>query len=383
MVRGVREGDRRQVARQHPRDAQPHRRRQGDRDDLRRRREGDRHRHEDRRRERVAKSSRASTPGFSIGGSYEKKWKDSADATKTRYTAAPAEISLVDNPCVPTATFSMVKADGSSEAKPFQRYGALKAVIADASMTNGDLFKLATAYLPDEQLEEMAKAETTMGDVRAALKKLADEDARAGRRAAGARADAGTRAEDREGPQGARARACGRCPISPAVCARSRTSRPTRSTKPSTRRTTRDSRRSSAPGSPPASRSSRRCRSKKPTSCSRRSRRPRRSRPRTSRRSTSSPRSRAARQERGRRRSRAARKFIAVDALEKVATLEKLNGRLTLQLLTAARRDRAGCTPRCSRSAKGSLRVVDKIRRPGRSHKTDDPNARRPTRSPK
>jgi hypothetical protein len=107
---------------------------------------------------------------------YEKKWKDSTDATKTRYTAAPAEISVVDNPCVPTATFSMVKADGTTEAKPFQRYGALKAAIADKGMTNGDLFKLATAYLPGEQLEEMAKAETTMGDVRSALQKLADEE---------------------------------------------------------------------------------------------------------------------------------------------------------------------------------------------------------------
>ncbi len=55
--------------------------------------------------------------GFSIGGSYEKKWTD-ADGNK-RYTADPSEISIVDNPCVGTAHFSMVKADGVTEDAPF------------------------------------------------------------------------------------------------------------------------------------------------------------------------------------------------------------------------------------------------------------------------
>lgn len=58
--------------------------------------------------------------GFSIGGQYEKKWKDPEDATLTRYTAKPSEISIVDNPCVPTAMFSMVKADGAVEQVPFK-----------------------------------------------------------------------------------------------------------------------------------------------------------------------------------------------------------------------------------------------------------------------
>lgn len=55
--------------------------------------------------------------GFSIGGSYEKTWKD---GNLTRYTARPAEISIVDNPCVPTARFQMVKADGVVEEKEFK-----------------------------------------------------------------------------------------------------------------------------------------------------------------------------------------------------------------------------------------------------------------------
>lgn len=44
--------------------------------------------------------------GFSIGGSYLNKW---GDGEYVRYTAKPAEVSIVDNPCMPGATFSMVK----------------------------------------------------------------------------------------------------------------------------------------------------------------------------------------------------------------------------------------------------------------------------------
>jgi hypothetical protein len=41
--------------------------------------------------------------GFSQGGAYERRWTD-CDG-KVRYTAAPTEISLVDLPCLPQATF--------------------------------------------------------------------------------------------------------------------------------------------------------------------------------------------------------------------------------------------------------------------------------------
>ena len=64
--------------------------------------------------------------GFSIGGSYVKKWDD-PKATKadgkpaTRYTAAPNELSLVDRPCIPTAKFFDVrKADGAIEQVEFK-----------------------------------------------------------------------------------------------------------------------------------------------------------------------------------------------------------------------------------------------------------------------
>lgn len=55
--------------------------------------------------------------GFSQGGSYEKKWKD---GDFMRYTSNPCEISLVDNPCLSTATFEVLKSDGTIELRKFQ-----------------------------------------------------------------------------------------------------------------------------------------------------------------------------------------------------------------------------------------------------------------------
>ncbi len=63
--------------------------------------------------------------GFSIGGSYVKKWDDAATKSDDgspfkRYTAAPNELSLVDRPCIPTAKFlNIQKADGTYEQVEF------------------------------------------------------------------------------------------------------------------------------------------------------------------------------------------------------------------------------------------------------------------------
>jgi hypothetical protein len=54
--------------------------------------------------------------GFSIGGDYVKRW---ADGKHIRYTARPKEVSIVDNPCMYGATFTMVKADGAEEQRNF------------------------------------------------------------------------------------------------------------------------------------------------------------------------------------------------------------------------------------------------------------------------
>ncbi len=58
--------------------------------------------------------------GFSIGGRYAKRWPDAGDPALTRYTAEPSEVSLVDNPCIPGATFEVVRADGSRELRKFR-----------------------------------------------------------------------------------------------------------------------------------------------------------------------------------------------------------------------------------------------------------------------
>jgi hypothetical protein len=57
--------------------------------------------------------------GVSIGGKYAKRWPDEGDKKLTRYTAEPSEISIVDLPCMPGATFSCVKDDGSTEMRKF------------------------------------------------------------------------------------------------------------------------------------------------------------------------------------------------------------------------------------------------------------------------
>jgi len=54
---------------------------------------------------------------FSQGGAYAKRWTDSAG--RTRYTAQPSEISLVDLPCLPQARFEMIKRDGSRVLRHF------------------------------------------------------------------------------------------------------------------------------------------------------------------------------------------------------------------------------------------------------------------------
>jgi hypothetical protein len=55
--------------------------------------------------------------GFSIGGKYVSTKKD---GNLTRFVASPSEISLVDRPSCPTATFSLVKVDGSVEICKFE-----------------------------------------------------------------------------------------------------------------------------------------------------------------------------------------------------------------------------------------------------------------------
>jgi len=53
--------------------------------------------------------------GFSVGGEYGKRWPDPQNPRLMRYTAIPSEISYVDNPAVPTAKFTLIKSDNTTE----------------------------------------------------------------------------------------------------------------------------------------------------------------------------------------------------------------------------------------------------------------------------
>ncbi len=57
--------------------------------------------------------------GFSVGGSYGKRFPDALLKGYTRYEALPSELSLVDVPAAPNARFELVKMDGVSETRPF------------------------------------------------------------------------------------------------------------------------------------------------------------------------------------------------------------------------------------------------------------------------
>ncbi len=65
--------------------------------------------------------------GFSIGGGYAKRWPDPVHKNARRFTPIIAEVSVVDNPCVPDATFdaikdasfAIIKADGTEELRKY------------------------------------------------------------------------------------------------------------------------------------------------------------------------------------------------------------------------------------------------------------------------
>lgn len=71
--------------------------------------------------------------GFSMGGRYARRWPDPDRPALTRYTPEPMEVSLVDHPCIPSATFEVVKADGSVELRKFKRSEAERDVSRDAA----------------------------------------------------------------------------------------------------------------------------------------------------------------------------------------------------------------------------------------------------------
>jgi hypothetical protein len=109
--------------------------------------------------------------GFSMGGSYIKRWKD---GDLTRYTPAVAEVSLVDNPCIPNATFSIVKADGSTEMKKFINQLEEKENTVITQPTNDQVAKCARDLA--KAAGDESKWASYIEDATEVLKKAADPE---------------------------------------------------------------------------------------------------------------------------------------------------------------------------------------------------------------
>lgn len=107
--------------------------------------------------------------GFSIGGSYGEKWPDPA-LGKNRYEAKPNEYSLVDLPCNPSAQFSVIKADGSTEMHKFVTTLDNAAALAKwaAELTEDEravvLAKVAPASPADDPAQVIAKDYTAQAE---------------------------------------------------------------------------------------------------------------------------------------------------------------------------------------------------------------------------
>lgn len=137
--------------------------------------------------------------GFSIGGRYGERWPDPFDKSLIRYIAIPQEISLVDLPCIPGATFEMVKVDGSSYRHKFaikgdtmkgkiqsilkkQLNGADEEKIADLAE---QLAEILPSDIPEDKIEELAEqiaevveeSPTSEGEERGAEEEPQDEEA--------------------------------------------------------------------------------------------------------------------------------------------------------------------------------------------------------------
>lgn len=148
--------------------------------------------------------------GFSIGGSYLKKWEDpkikKGDGKPiTRYTAAPSELSLVDRPCVPSARFfSIQKADGASQEAEFKSVLTDEQIEAAArEMAKADGQEPDTIDTTDGKNEPVWK-----GFISAAIEKLQEEPAQAsGNEAEKVAAPSGTTTSEAspssDGPNGA------------------------------------------------------------------------------------------------------------------------------------------------------------------------------------
>jgi hypothetical protein len=100
--------------------------------------------------------------GFSQGGRYVKRWSD-PESGLTRYTAEPSEISLVDLPCLPDATFEVVK-DGVVEKRAFSKRAGASDPELNADLDADDDRAADKREVSSAQRERDAEAGVAMPD---------------------------------------------------------------------------------------------------------------------------------------------------------------------------------------------------------------------------
>ena len=94
--------------------------------------------------------------GFSIGGSYGAFKKQ--DGAHRRYEAVPVEVSLVDSPCNPDATFQLVKEDGAEELRKFVTTSKDGEIMADETNLETPAV-VETPVIPEPFDDLLAKAD--------------------------------------------------------------------------------------------------------------------------------------------------------------------------------------------------------------------------------
>lgn len=98
--------------------------------------------------------------GFSVGGRYVRTWNDPKTPSLKRYTADPYEVSLVDLPCIPDATFQVIKEGGETELRKFatrEDGGEVvmqSALIGERVRDAGEMFQFSAADLEKFRIED-------------------------------------------------------------------------------------------------------------------------------------------------------------------------------------------------------------------------------------
>ena len=128
--------------------------------------------------------------GFSQGGRYVKRWADPRDRSGPLHCRAH-EISLVDLPCLPGATFEVVK-DGVVEKRAFAVRGEAPAELTAAALAAPEPPEPAAETKTEERArppsappsaapgapEALAKAAAALAEAALKLERLADENGR-------------------------------------------------------------------------------------------------------------------------------------------------------------------------------------------------------------